>query len=160
MKKVKDGWQPSQGVGLESCVPSAWRRAQYGHSASPSPATRMSFASLFTIFSTTVVHHSLLGASVVLQYMYMCIELCIRGWTYHYEKRHIRDILGRTKKILSYLWHFYDDNCDKTRYHHRCDGLLLLWQKIMTENGLFVLGGPETRLHDILWAVHDEKKSW
>ena len=27
----------------------------------------------------------------------------------------------------------------------------------MTENVLFVLGGPETRLHDILWAVHDGK---
>ena len=27
----------------------------------------------------------------------------------------------------------------------------------MTENGLFVLGGPETELHDILWAVHDRK---
>ena len=27
----------------------------------------------------------------------------------------------------------------------------------MTENGLFVLGGPELQLHDILWAVHDEK---
>ena len=27
----------------------------------------------------------------------------------------------------------------------------------MTENGLFILGGPETRLHDILWAVHDGK---
>ena len=27
----------------------------------------------------------------------------------------------------------------------------------MTENGLFVLGGPETQLHDILWGVHDEK---
>ena len=27
----------------------------------------------------------------------------------------------------------------------------------MTENGLFVLGGPVTRLHDILWAVHDGK---
>ena len=27
----------------------------------------------------------------------------------------------------------------------------------MTKNGLFVLGGPETQLHDILWAVHDEK---
>ena len=27
----------------------------------------------------------------------------------------------------------------------------------MTENGLFVLGGPETQLHDILWTVHDEK---
>ena len=26
----------------------------------------------------------------------------------------------------------------------------------MTENGL-VLGGPETHLHDILWAVHDGK---
>ena len=25
----------------------------------------------------------------------------------------------------------------------------------MTENGIFVLGGPETQLHDILWAVHD-----
>ena len=25
----------------------------------------------------------------------------------------------------------------------------------MTENGLFVLGRPETQLHDILWAVHD-----
>ena len=29
----------------------------------------------------------------------------------------------------------------------------------MTENGLFVLGGPQTQLHDILWAVHDEKKN-
>ena len=28
----------------------------------------------------------------------------------------------------------------------------------MTENGLFILGGPETQLHDILWAVHDGKK--
>ena len=27
----------------------------------------------------------------------------------------------------------------------------------MTENGLFVLGGPETQLQDILWAVHDGK---
>ena len=27
----------------------------------------------------------------------------------------------------------------------------------MIENGLFVLGGPETQLHDILWAVHDKK---
>ena len=27
----------------------------------------------------------------------------------------------------------------------------------MTENGLFFLGGPETQLHDILWAVHDRK---
>ena len=27
----------------------------------------------------------------------------------------------------------------------------------MTENGLFILGGPETHLHDILWAVHEEK---
>ena len=24
-------------------------------------------------------------------------------------------------------------------------------------NGLFVLGSPETQLHDILWAVHDGK---
>ena len=31
------------------------------------------------------------------------------------------------------------------------------YEKIMTENGLFVLGGPETQLHDILWAAHDEK---
>ena len=28
---------------------------------------------------------------------------------------------------------------------------------MMIENGLFVLGGPETQLHDILWAVHDRK---
>ena len=27
----------------------------------------------------------------------------------------------------------------------------------MTENGLSILGGPETQLHDILWAVHDGK---
>ena len=27
----------------------------------------------------------------------------------------------------------------------------------MTENGLFILGGPETQLLDILWAVHDGK---
>ena len=30
-------------------------------------------------------------------------------------------------------------------------------KKIMTENGLFVLGRPETQLHDILWVVHDVK---
>ena len=24
-------------------------------------------------------------------------------------------------------------------------------------NGLLVLGGPETHLHDILWAIHDGK---
>ena len=27
----------------------------------------------------------------------------------------------------------------------------------MTENGIFVMGVPETQLHDILWAVHDGK---
>ena len=27
----------------------------------------------------------------------------------------------------------------------------------MTKNGLFILGGPETQVHDILWAVHDGK---
>ena len=27
----------------------------------------------------------------------------------------------------------------------------------MTENGLFILGGPEMQLHDIRWAVHDGK---
>ena len=27
----------------------------------------------------------------------------------------------------------------------------------MTENGFSVLGGQETHLHDILWAVHDGK---
>ena len=27
----------------------------------------------------------------------------------------------------------------------------------MIENGLFILGGPETQLHDIVWAVHDGK---
>ena len=27
----------------------------------------------------------------------------------------------------------------------------------MIENVLFVLGGPETHLHDILWVVHDRK---
>ena len=25
----------------------------------------------------------------------------------------------------------------------------------MTENGLFILGRPETQLHDILWVIHD-----
>ena len=30
-------------------------------------------------------------------------------------------------------------------------------KKIMIENGLFVLGGPETQLHDILCAVCDGK---
>ena len=29
--------------------------------------------------------------------------------------------------------------------------------KIMTENGLSILGGLETHLHDILWAVLDGK---
>ena len=27
----------------------------------------------------------------------------------------------------------------------------------MKENGLFVLGGPETQLHEILWVVRDGK---
>ena len=27
----------------------------------------------------------------------------------------------------------------------------------MPESGLFTMGGPESRLHDILWADHDEK---
>ena len=27
----------------------------------------------------------------------------------------------------------------------------------MIENGLFIMGGPEMQLHDILWAVHDGK---
>ena len=27
----------------------------------------------------------------------------------------------------------------------------------MSENGLFILVGPEMQLHDILWAVHDGK---
>ena len=27
----------------------------------------------------------------------------------------------------------------------------------MTENGLFVLGGLETQLHDNRWAIHDGK---
>ena len=27
----------------------------------------------------------------------------------------------------------------------------------MTKNGLFVLGGLETQLHDILWVVHNRK---
>ena len=30
-------------------------------------------------------------------------------------------------------------------------------KKIMTENGLFVLGRSETQLHDILWAAHERK---
>ena len=30
-------------------------------------------------------------------------------------------------------------------------------KKIMIENGLFVLGGPETQLPDILWGAHDGK---
>ena len=29
----------------------------------------------------------------------------------------------------------------------------------MTENGLFILGGQETQLHDILWVVHDRKNN-
>ena len=27
----------------------------------------------------------------------------------------------------------------------------------MTENGISILGRPNTQLHDILWAVHDGK---
>ena len=30
-------------------------------------------------------------------------------------------------------------------------------KKIITKNGIFVLGRPETYLHDILWAIHDGK---
>ena len=29
----------------------------------------------------------------------------------------------------------------------------------MIENGLFILGGPEMHLHDILWVVHDIKNN-
>ena len=31
------------------------------------------------------------------------------------------------------------------------------YEKNHDRNGLFILGGPETQLHDILWAVHDGK---
>ena len=55
MKTVKDGGRPSQGVGLESCVPSAWRRAQYGHSASPCSTTIICFASFFIVFNSTSI---------------------------------------------------------------------------------------------------------
>ena len=30
-------------------------------------------------------------------------------------------------------------------------------KKILTENGLFILGGLKAHLHDNLWPVHDEK---
>ena len=71
MKTVKDGRAAITRGCLESCVHYAWRRAQYGHSASPSPATRMSFASHFAVFSTTVVHHYLFGSYVILEHMYL-----------------------------------------------------------------------------------------
>ena len=29
----------------------------------------------------------------------------------------------------------------------------------MTENGLSILGRPETQLHDIVWVVHDGKNN-
>ena len=49
------GGRPSQGVGLESCMPSASRRAQQGHSASPCSATRIFVASFFTICNSTSI---------------------------------------------------------------------------------------------------------
>ena len=55
MKTWRMGGRPSQGVGLESCVPSTWRRAQYGHSASPCSATRIYFASFFTVFNSASI---------------------------------------------------------------------------------------------------------
>ena len=113
----------------------AWRRAQYGHSTSPSPATRMAFASLFTVFSTTVVHHSLLGASVVLQYMYLCSELWIRGWTYICNKhgwiwnkwlptsKHVIFKLGITLHTVceSEMSAIYMEIRNISRIHYVCD---------------------------------------
>ena len=76
------------------------------------------------------------------------------------QKRHIRDILGRTKKIC----HTYDTSMTiivtKPGIIIDVVGSYFYDKKIMTENGIFVLGGPETQLHDILWAVHDGKKPW
>ena len=46
----------------------------------------------------------------------------------HYKKKTHPWHFGPNDFFLSCLWHFYDDNCDKIRYHHRCDGLLFLWQ--------------------------------
>ena len=44
-----------------------------------------------------------------------------------------------------FFCHTYDNNCDKTWYHHRCGGLVLLWQKIMTENGFSSWAGRRCR---------------
>ena len=103
----------------------------------------------------SMIEHDVLGITFfsvdILKDMVACWYACTT------KKRHICDILGWTNFFLSYLWHFYDDNCDKTRYHHRCGGVLLLWLKIMTENRFFVLGGPEKQLHDILWPSMTEK---
>ena len=80
----------------------------------------------------------------------ICLEISLQKKTHPWH-------FGLNDFFLSCLWHFCDYNCHKTRYHHRCGWLLLLWQEIMTENGLFILGWLETQLHDILWAVHDRK---
>ena len=79
------------------------------------------------------------------------------GYSNHYKKRHIRDILGRT----NFFCHTYDTSMTiivtKPGIIIDVVGSYFYDKKIMTENGLFVLGGPETQLHDILWAVHDGK---
>ena len=62
----------------------------------------------------------------------------------HYKKKTHPWHFGPNEIFFLCIWHFYDDNCDKTQYRHR-------------ENGVFVLGGPETQLHEILRVVHDGK---
>ena len=73
------------------------------------------------------------------------------------NQRHIRDNLGRT----NFFCHTYDTSMTiivtKPGIIIDVVGSYFYDKKIMTENGLFVLGGLETQLHDILWAVHDGK---
>ena len=60
-----------------------------------------------------------------------------------------------------FFWHAYDTSMTiivtKPGIVIDVVGSYFYDKKIMIENGLFVLGGPEMQLHNILWAIHDGK---
>lgn len=69
----------------------------------------------------------------------------------------IRDILPRTKKKLCYGSDtFITIIVAKTRIIMNVVGTNF-YGKNMTENVIFILGGPAAHLYEVLWAFHDVK---
>ena len=68
MKNVKDGRSAITRGWTRVMRAFAWRRAQYGHSTSPCSATRIYFASFFTVFNSTSIQLSLYNHFRYLKY--------------------------------------------------------------------------------------------